>query len=299
MNAPDSPSASRPAIVVATDFSTRADRAIDRALQLGRDQKMPIRFVHALEEGTREAPAPALLNRRMEQCVGYPAGTNQGGGAIEYAYPVGSPPIAIAKSCEADDVGMLLIGPARYNSFGDFFMGTAVDYVLRHTVKPVLIVKNRVRDGYQQSVAGTEFSPGAAHAILEAARMFPNAAVHIAHAWHVPFEGFQRDGYVAGETEGQQAAQLAAFMATLAEQEPRLADATTSLVRGDAYDAVKEGMKLHPDALITLGSHGATGFRQATLGSNTSDILRFADADILVVNTKGAGGVWLFLRHSG
>ena len=280
-----------PAIIVATDFSSRADRAIDRALQLGRDSKMPIRCIHALEPGSKEGPDQDELDRRMEQCVGYPAGTDQGGGPISYAYPEGSPPIAIAKACEAEDVGLLLIGPARYNSFGDFFMGTAVDYVLRNTQKPVLIVKKRVRRAYSQIVAGTDFSAGSAHAIIEAARMFPQAAVHVAHAWHVPFEGFQRDGYVADETEQQQGRMLTAFVRKLAEREPRLADATTGLVRGDAYDAVREGLKRYPDALVALGSHGNTGFRQATLGSNTSDILRFLDGDILVVNTMDAPGL--------
>lgn len=277
-----------PAILVATDFSSRADRAIDRALQLGRDTKSPVRFLYALEPGKSDTPTLEDLDRRMEQCVGYPKGTDQGGGPIEYIYPEGSPPVAIAAACENSDAGMLLIGPARYNSFGDFFLGTAVDYVLRHTTKPVLIVKKRTREAYDQIVAGTDFSPGSAHAIIEAARMFPEAKVHISHAWHVPFEGFQRDGYVATETEGDEAKRLSEFAKQLAEREPRLADATTGLVRGGAFDAVKDGLNRYPNALVAVGSHGATGFRQATLGSNTSDILRFLDADILVVNTKGA-----------
>jgi len=279
-----------PYILVATDFSSRADRAIDRALQLGRDTKSPTRFLYALEPGKSETPTLEELDRRMEQCVGYPKGTDQGGGPIEYAYPEGSPPVAIAQACENSDARMLLIGPARYNSFGDFFMGTAVDYVLRQTTKPVLVVKKRTRGPYTQIVAGTDFSPGSAHAILEAARLFPDAKVHIAHAWHVPFEGFQRDGYVADETKGDEAKRLGEFVKRLVEREPRLAEATTSLVRGGAYDAVKEGLERHPNALVALGSHGATGFRQATLGSNTSDMLRFLEADILVVNTKGAEG---------
>ncbi|MEO0461548.1 MAG: universal stress protein [Pseudomonadota bacterium] len=284
MTSPDS----RSCILVATDFSSRADRAIDRALQVGRDAKRPVRFIHAFEPGAKNAPDPSELSRRMEQCVGYPAGTDQGGGPIEYAYPEGSPPIAIARSCEADDAALLLIGPARYNSLGDFFMGTAVDYVLRNTTKPVLIVKKRVRDGYGTIVAGTDFSAGSAHAIIEAARMFPDAAVHVTHAWHVPFEGFQRDGYVADEVAGEEAERLGKFVRSLSEREPRLANATTGLVRGGAFDAVKDGLKTHPDALVVLGSHGSTGFREATLGSNTSDMLRFLDADILVVNTKRA-----------
>lgn len=279
----------KPAILVATDFSSRADRAIDRALQLGRDAKSPVRFLFAVEPGKNDTPTLEDLDRRMEQCVGYPKGSDQGGGPIEYAYPEGSPPVAIAKACESSDAGMLLIGPARYNSFSDFFLGTAVDHVLRNTTKPLLIVKKRTRGAYETIVAGTDFSPGSAHAIIEAARLFPETAMHIAHAWHVPFEGFQRDGYVATETEGDEAKRLGDFVQALAQREPRLADATTSLVRGGAFDAVKDGLKRHPGALVALGSHGATGFRQATLGSNTSDMLRFLDADVLVVNTKGAG----------
>jgi len=150
-------------------------------------------------------------------------------------------------------------------------------------------VKKRVKNAYDQIVAGTDFSENSAHAIVKAARLFPDAAIHIAHAWHVPFEGFQRDGYVAEETEGDGAKTLATFTAKLAEREPRLEEATTSLIRGGPYDAVKQAIERFPDALVVLGSHGAGGFREATLGSNTSDILRFLDADILVVNTKNAG----------
>ncbi|MEO1490425.1 MAG: universal stress protein, partial [Pseudomonadota bacterium] len=234
-------------------------------------------------------PDKAELDRRMEQCVGYLAGTDQGGGPIQYLYPEGSAPVAIARTCEVEDAEMLLIGPARYNTLGDFFMGTAVDYVLRNTTKPVLVVKRRVRQPYDTIVAGTDFSAGSAHAILEAARMFPEAKIHVCHAWHVPFEGFNRDGHVATQVEGGDAELMGDFMNMLAEKEPRLTDATTSMVRGGAFQAVKEALEAHPNALVVVGSHGATGFRQATLGSNTSDMLRFLDGDMLVVNTKGAG----------
>ncbi|MEM6858982.1 MAG: universal stress protein [Pseudomonadota bacterium] len=275
-------------LIVATDFSSRADRAIDRALQMGRDNHYPIRFLYALEPGKRVPMDSAEVDRHMEQCVGYPAGTDQGGGPIEYAYPEGSPPVAIAQACEAEDASLLLIGPARYNSFGDFFMGTAVDYVLRNTTKPVLIVKKRVRDDYDQIVAGTDFSAGSAHAIIEASKLFPNAKIHVTHAWHVPFEGFQRDGYVADETEGEHAKALREFVAKLNEREPGLPEITTGHIRGGPFDAVRDGLESYPNALVVLDSHGASGFKEATLGSNTGDILRFVEADMLVVNTKAA-----------
>ena len=53
-----------PAILVATDFSSRADRAIDRALQMGRDTKSPVRFLYALEPGKSDTPTLEDLDRR-------------------------------------------------------------------------------------------------------------------------------------------------------------------------------------------------------------------------------------------
>ena len=271
-------------ILVATDFTSRADRAIDRGLQLGKEAGNTVRIIHAIDPAKHGTAERAECDRKMQLCVGKPTDD----ASVEFAYPEGSPPKAIAAACEADDVAMLLIGPARYNTLGDFFLGTAVDYVLRFTSKPVLVVKERVQSGYSQIVAGTDFSLGSAHAIIEAARMFPEAAIHITHAWHVPFEGFQRDGYVATEVEGDEAKKMDKFVDILKEREPRLADATTQLVRGSAFQAIKQGLESYPGALVVVGSHGASGFRQATIGSNTSDLLRFIEADMLVVNTSSA-----------
>lgn len=273
-----------PSMVVATDFSARADRAIDRGWQLSRDLQCPIRFLHALDIDDAETVDRAELDRKMRECVG----PNPSDCEVEFAYPEGSPTKAIARACEVDDVSLLVIGPARYNSLGDYFLGTSVDYVLRNTSKPVLVVKNRARGPYRQIVAGTDFSDGSAHAILSAARMFPDAAVHVVHAWHVPFQAWQQDRYVADETAQGELEKMEDFLAEVAAREARLAHATSELVQGSAIQAIDTGMKRDPAALVVLGSHGTSGFRQAAIGSVTSDLLRCVEADMLVVNVKEA-----------
>lgn len=275
---------SAPFIAVATDFSARADRAIDRGWMLSRELDCSIRFLHALEVGDAEAADRGELDRKMRECVG----ENKSDGTVEFAYPEGSPPTAIARECEVDDVSLLIVGPARYNSLGDYFLGTSVDYVLRNTSKPVLVVKNRARGPYRQIVAGTDFSVGSAHAIIAAARMFPDAAIHIVHAWHVPFQAWQQDRYVADETAQGEMEKMADFLAEIASREPRLAQATSQLVEGSAFQAIDAGLKRDPTALVVLGSHGTSGFRQAAIGSVTSDLLRSVESDILVVNVKDA-----------
>ena len=274
----------KPCVAVATDFSARADRAIDRARLLQQQLDADLCIIHATNLAVDESPDSAALDRKMHAATGL-AGAEDG---VSFVYPSGMPPNAIAQACEERNASVLVLGPARYNTLGDYFLGTAVDYVLRNTSRPVLIVKNRAHRPYAQIVAGTDFSPGSAHAILEAARMFPNAKIHVVHGWQVPFQAFNKDAYVADEVEREQQTQLEAFVSELVERETALADCTFELVRGGTFEAISQGLALDPGALVVLGSHGTSGFKQATLGSVTSDLLRFLETDTLVVNAKQA-----------
>lgn len=273
-------------VVVATDFSARADRALDRALLLGKERNCTVRVIHALDFMDADNADWAGLENRMAQTIG------EAPCPIETAFPEGSPPHAIANEAQAPEVKLLVLGPARYNSLGDYFLGTAVDYVLRNTDRPTLVVKNRARMPYGHIVAGTDFSRASAYAIIEAARLFPDIDLHVVHAWQVPFQGFQRDQYVAEEIEADEHKRLQKFMEDLKTQAPNLENATFRLVRGGVHEALTTEIEAHAHdpatTLVVLGSHGTSGFRQATLGSITSDLLRTLTSDILVINTKNA-----------
>ncbi|WFL77303.1 universal stress protein [Altererythrobacter arenosus] len=277
-----------PKIVVATDFSPRADRAIDRALQLCQQHGLGLKAIHALDHIDADKADWGYLEERMSRTVG------ETSCPTEFEFPEGSPPRAIARAAQSDDTYMLLLGPARYNTLGDFFLGTAVDFILRQTECPTLVVKHRARAPYGHIVVGTDFSPASAHAIIEAARLFPDTRIHVVHAWHVPFAGFQRDEYVRDEVEAGEAKRLDAFMAELVQRSPKLGNATSRLVQGGTHEAFAREISAHgrdPSAtLVVLGSHGTSGFRQATLGSVTSELLRTLDADVLVINTRNAEG---------
>lgn len=81
-------------------------------------------------------------------------------------------------------------------------------------------------------------------------------------------------------------------MDDLKSRMPNLKNATFRLVRGGVHEALTSEIGAHnhdPAAtLVVLGSHGMSGFRQAALGSVTSDLLRTLASDILVINTKNA-----------
>lgn len=271
-------------IAVATDFSPRADRAIDRAKLLKLQLQAKLCVIHATNLAEDDAPDQSELDRKMLASTGL----KEVPADIEFLYPAGSPPQAISNACKACAADLLVLGPARYNTLGDFFLGTAVDYILRRTTTPTLIVKQRAHTDYKEIVAGTDFSPGSANAILSAAAMFPKARFHIVHAWQVPFQAFNKDAYVAEELQQENSENMAKFMVELTSREGRFSDATSEVIRGDATDAVRKGLELTPSALVVLGSHGTSGFKQATIGSVTSELLRYLDADTLVVNAAAA-----------
>ncbi|WP_160681186.1 universal stress protein [Parapontixanthobacter aurantiacus] len=273
-------------ILVATDFSARADRALDRALLLGKERNCTVRVIHALDFIDAENADWNDLENRMAQTVG------DAPCPIETAFPEGSPPRAIAEETRGPGVELLVIGPARYNSIGDYFLGTAVDYVLRDTDCPCLVVKKRARTPYGHIVAGTDFSAASAYAIIEAAKLFPDVPVHIVHAWQVPFQAFQHDRYVAEEIEADESERLVKFVDDLKSRAPNLKNTTHRLVRGGVHEALTSESQAHDNdpasTLVVVGSHGTSGFRQAALGSVTSELLRTLSSDILVVNTKKA-----------
>ena len=130
--------------------------------------------------------------------------------------------------------------------------------------------------------------------------MFPDADVHIVHAWHVPFEGFQRDSHVGKQVEADDQRVFEKFMKALIEDVPQLAEPTTGMVRRGAHAALTKEFDKHcavsSEGLVVLGSHGGSGFRQATIGSVTSDLLRFLKPDVLVVNTRDAQNLCLLHR---
>ena len=269
-------------VLAATDFGARADRAIDRALMLGEQFGRPVKLIYALDHKTAETVDRAELDRQMEASL--PAGA----GEVEFLYPEGLPPVAIAAAADEQDAYMLVIGVARYNSIRDFLLGTSVDYVLRNTQRPVLVVKQRPSAPYGDIVAPTDFSKASRYAIERAAEMFPEAKFHIVHAYQIPFEAWQKAEYVHAEVREGEQEKLDEFVATLDLSDSIRATLTSSLLRGSTHQAVAKEISEYGCRLAVVGSHGESGFKHATIGSTTSALLESVTVDMMVVNTAGA-----------
>tara|TARA_R110000782_G_scaffold117364_4_gene207746 strand:- start:56768 stop:57472 length:705 start_codon:yes stop_codon:yes gene_type:complete len=195
----------------------------------------------------------------------------------------GSAPETIIRQAVENDCQLIIAGVARFNHLGDFFIGTAVERIIRESAQPVLIVKQRPRTNYRSVLATTDFSTCSRHALLTAANMFPDAEIHLVHAFHVPFEGLLsvKENLEAVQTEAN--SELDVFLSDLAIPPAVRQRLKTHLTYGETANVVQQVADDVGADLLVSGTHGRSGFSKAVFGSMAESLLRCARIDTMVV----------------
>ena len=163
-------------------------------------------------------------------------------------------------------------------------LGTAVDYVIRHSTVPVHVVKNRPTRPYDSIACATDFYAPSRKAFEKAAELFPEAHFQLIHAYHVPFEGWQKAEYVRKDVDK---AERKVFDEVLQEIEPKTRKrVSTHLVYGSPGGALRKDIRESEAELLVLGTHGESALRHATIGSTANELLRSLPVDTLVVTSR-------------
>lgn len=269
-------------ILLASDFSARCDRPLDRAIQLARAWSGKLVIAHILEkspEGANE-PDPEWVRKTLQ------AELPEMARDAELLVRTGSAPHLLAEMAKECDSDLIVTGVARYNSWGDYFLGTAVDFIVRHSPVPVLVVRQRPFEPYRRLIVATDFSDGALWALLTAAALFPDLPITLVHAWHVPFEGFLRSEDTRQGVAEYQTSDMTRFMANAAIFEEVRTRITPVNDEGEMVTVLSRHIKSPRTELLVIGSHGISGFVHATLGSTAAAILSWARGDVLVVRNR-------------
>ncbi|PNQ74144.1 universal stress protein [Erythrobacter sp. SAORIC-644] len=262
-------------IVVGTDFRAEADRAIDRALELAKEWNTEVVLVHALDPALGDPPTRGELDKRMRSVL--PDSDIK----VTFRYPIERADYAIASVAKEEGASLIVLGAARFNSMKDFLLGTAVDYVIRHSPVPVLVVKTRATARYRRIACATDFYTPSRVALEKTAELFPKADFQLIHAYHVPFEGWQKAEYVKKDVEK---AERKVFDEFLEEIDPETRKrVTTHLVYGSPGGALRKDIRESETDLLVLGTHGESALRHASIGSTANELLRSLPIDTLVV----------------
>lgn len=278
-------------ILVATDFSTRSDRALRRATLLARQASAEIVLVNVVDSDqpvrlrqAEEREAAALLSEianTVHSADGVPC---------EFRLAVGEPFEAIVDV--ADEVGadLVIMGPHRRQALRDIFIGTTVERTIRQSRLPVIMANAVPAGSYQHVLIATDFSDCSALAVRAARKLglLENAMTTVLHAFDTPMQSAllrasvtmeQLKTYIAEECERAEG-ELQQFLQKV-EFEP--VHRKVQLIDLVAAETIRTYARSHRMDLIVLGTQGRTGPAKFLLGSVAEDVLRYSEVDVLVV----------------
>ena len=272
-------------IVIATDLSGRADRAMARGMQLAGqhganvnllcvlDEDLPANFVESLERdaqrhlGEAAAEAERLGLRATQTLV------------------AGRPHAEILRAAQRSEADLVVLGTHRDDKFSDMLLGTTVERVIRHGDAPVLVVRDRPAGPYRDVLVAVDFSLCSRFALNFALRTAPEASFRLLHAYETPFPAF-----LSSEDDAKQwrEERRGAFQSFVEEELRKMAGEAaprtkTILAKGDVIGEISREVSTQKPELLVLGTHGRSGLGQAVIGSVARGFLCAPPCDVLAV----------------
>jgi nucleotide-binding universal stress UspA family protein len=285
-------------ILVATDFSAGAERALDTALALAAPAKGEVHVVHALEiplpmfEPYAVALPPELIGaaRKTAQEKLAAAGEKVRARGLTGTTFLGEVPasMCVAERAKAIGADLAVIGTHGHTGFKRFLLGSVAERTVKESPVSVLTVKGEGRaEAPKTIVIGVDFSKHSQEAVELAAdwaRAF-GATLYLVHGLELrmpfvtPYEVSVPDALIdAAYAEGKKRLQELAGKLTGVNVRTELASAPAHA----ALDGVAERVRAD---LIVTGSRGLGGIKHAVLGSVAERTLRHAPCSVLTVKS--------------
>lgn len=284
------------AITLATDFSSRCDRAMDRAALLATAWDARLVVLNVLEPKAdrsqqrydvelpswRRPPDPevvaaAQVRRDLSKELQ----------SVEVRVMEGDPAAAIEVGANEAGGELIVVGIARDETLGRYFLGSTVDQLARKTAIPLLVAKSRPRP-YREVLVATDFSPSSQHALTAAARFFPTASLTLLHAWEVPFPGFLDHDSFREQWRSLEQEACERFIAGSDLSPDQRRNLKVLIEHGSPEVLVRAYMEDKGVDLVVVGTHGRSGVFDVRLGGTAKRILEFAPGDVLLIREPKA-----------
>jgi nucleotide-binding universal stress UspA family protein len=278
-------------ILVATDLSSRAEKAIARAVQVAAEQGAALSVLHVLTEAVGDEVRARQIALKVENDLRrkFLELSPRHEGTVSFQVAPGTPFVEIIRRARKEAADIILVGAHGAQFIKDLLFGTTAEKVVRKGNRSVLVVKRPARGPYRRVLAATDFSEQSRQALKLALRLAPGAKFHLLHA----YQGIEGQLWRAGIAKSeilryrhqltrQSREQMKVFI-----RHTGLGDKSIiGLVRYGRAPHVITGVARHlrPD-LVCVGSVGRTGLPYILLGSVAEHVLREVSCDVLVARS--------------
>jgi nucleotide-binding universal stress UspA family protein len=287
-------------ILVATDFSHRATRAVSRAAMLASEHHATLDLLHVTQTlppgdkeqtlGGRRADlqrqALEDINAQMTQQIQHIREHWQVEATAQLV--TGKPYFEIPRLAAEHQADLVVVGSHGEHFLYDMFLGSTAEKVLQCMTQPLLIVKQRPMAPYGHIMVPLDFSPASEVAMSVTTAYFTEATVSVVHAFEVPFERTLIGSGVADSVlaEYRQQTQAEALRRLMHLADARLTSPTRVAVyakHGHPAQVIRTMVEdLEPD-LIIMGKNAQSMVQRWLIGSITKRVLHEISCDVLIV----------------
>lgn len=271
-------------ILVASNLSPQASRAVARAFRIAADLGTSVTITHLLETG---GPDAASVERSLQA----EAEQHRSWSGIEASIDIVdmASGVDIADRAARANADLVVMGAHDHGRRGPGrFVHTLAGRTLSELGRPILIAEAPADSSYQSAVVGVDFSIFSRTAIRAARRFAPSAQLHLVHAYAIPFRRWVAQGSFA---EDYAYSERLAFAEFLEEEMGWLKDRAgvpagqveTHIGEGDTGTVLRDFIARTGAPLAVVGTHGRTGVSRMFLGSVAAGLLDDPPADLLVV----------------
>ncbi|EKV27128.1 hypothetical protein C882_2057 [Caenispirillum salinarum AK4] len=270
-------------ILMATDLSARADRALTRAVHMARETGAALEVLHVVDQDLPPALRDAhhLQAERLvrEQVAALAENTSV---QWDVRIAAGIDIEEIIRHAEAAGAGVIVLGASRPGRFRSIVFGATANRVMRLSRVPVLVVKAGFRGAYRQVMAAVDTSPAAARALEHALAWWPEATTEAVHVTDPALPALlpASDEYSADTHDTAVNALYPLVHRLRHDTGHRL---PLEIVEGQAGPALVARLKRFATDLAAIGSIGDTSPFRAAFGGTADHLIHEAPCDVLVV----------------
>lgn len=280
-------------VLVAYDRSKMSQEALKRAISVARKKSAQLMVIHVIEPLFVQSPyAKAIDENAIRREITKEIDMLNTEPQVEYMlfFESGKSPEAIILTAKKTQADLIIVGSHGKDDLNSDYFGSTALKVIQRTHIPVLIVKNSVKNTYQEMIAPTNLSDYSKESILFANTLFTESARKYLYAFET-ISHLQALTYHFNDEETEELRQIKTtdaakafkhFVNEVGEGEMELIDYTASInedlleyIRNDRAD------------LLVLGSKGVEGLNSYIFGSTASYLMQRSPIDVLVYVPPG------------
>jgi nucleotide-binding universal stress UspA family protein len=275
-----------PNILLATDLSPHADRALSRAALLAQGAGDSLAVLHVVGKELRTGPGLEAALAAARDQLGEElaeAGLPDGLSVVPQARAGEAGPEIVAAAREAGSRLVVLTAP-HADLLVEIFRRSVLHHTVRHAPCPVLVVRRRARQAWRRIVVGVDLSLPSRRALEAALRLLPAEAVAQVELTVVNARLAALPPSEVAEQRARVEDMLTAALARLAAEGRQAPASARAVSEAGTPEGVLRAEVLRRRAeLAVVGTLGLTGAANLLLGSTAETLLATLPCDVMAV----------------